>query len=469
MKKYLSHPVFKIVSEIVTAENTPAFVIGGYVRDCLLNRPTKDIDIVVLGDGISLARKTAARIGHVPVAVYKRFGTAMLTYEDTEIEFVGARKESYSKDSRKPNVLLGTIDDDQKRRDFTINALAISLNGANYGELIDPFNGVADLKKKLLRTPLDPDSTFSDDPLRMIRAVRFATQLSFKIDETTFKALRRNAERLEILSHERIIDELNKIIQADKPSIGFKLLDEAGLLVKFFPELVNLKGVENVEGKAHKDNFYHTLKVLDNVARNSDNIWLRWAALLHDIGKPAVKKFIPPNGWTFHGHDFIGSQMVPNIFRNLRLPLDARMKYVQKMVLLHLRPIALVQEDVTDSAVRRLLFDAGEDIYDLMQLCEADVTSKNEITVRKHLKNFEVVRNKLKELEARDAVRNFQPPVSGQDIMEAFKIRPCREIGLIKTAIKDAILDGVIHNNRDEAYQFMLKKGEELGLKVQNN
>ena len=456
-----------MVSDIVTEKQLPCFVIGGYVRDLLLKRESKDIDIVVVGSGIDLAKEVAARIGRgTRVNIFKNFGTAMLRYKNLEIEFVGARKESYRSDSRKPAVEDGTLEDDQQRRDFTINALAISLNRETYGELIDPFNGLHDLEHKIIRTPLDPDVTYSDDPLRMMRAVRFAAQLNFTIDDLSLKSIARNCDRISIISRERVTDELNKIMDAPVPSAGFRLLDKTGLLPLILPELAAMKGVEEKEGKGHKDNFHHSLKVLDNLAGRSDNLWLRWAALLHDIGKPATKKYSDESGWTFHGHDYLGSKMIPAIFSRLRLPLGNPMKYVRKLVMLHLRPIALAQEEVTDSAVRRLLFEAGDDIDDLMDLCESDITSKNDEKVKKYLSNFKLVREKLVEIEKKDRIRNFQPPIDGEFIMKTFDLQPCREVGIIKNAIKDAILDGVIGNNYDQAYNLMLEKAAELGLKL---
>jgi len=467
MNKCLNDKVFGILSEVVSSENVEAWVIGGYVRDCLLKRdhPAKDIDIVVLGNGIDIARKAAKKFGpHIKVSVFRNYGTAMFRFNDYDIEFVGARKESYNRGSRKPVVTTGSLEEDQKRRDFTINALAISINKNSYGKFLDPFDGIGDLDKKIIRTPLDPDITFSDDPLRMMRAVRFAVQLNFSIDETTFRAIAANAERISIVSQERIIDELNKIIICDHPSRGFVLLEKSGLLKLIFPELDNLKGVDKKDGKAHKDNFHHSLKVLDNISKKTDNIWLRWAALLHDIAKPLTKKYLPESGWSFHGHEFLGGKMIPEIFRKLKLPLNEKMKYVRKLVDLHLRPIALSQEIVTDSAVRRLLFEAGDDIDDLMMLCEADITSKNEATKSRHMENFQLVRKKLKEIEEKDAVRNFQPPVDGDEIINTFRIRPGREVGIIKNTIREAILDGIIPNEHDSARKLMLEKGRELGL-----
>lgn len=466
MKKCLNDPIFNVISQIGEKENIPVFVIGGFVRDAILKRPSKDIDIVALGSGIEIAEKVAKKLGpKVKVSVFKNYGTAMLRHRDCEIEFVGARKESYRKNSRNPIVEDGTLVDDQNRRDFTINALAISLNKENYGELIDPFNGVEDLNARLIRTPLDPDITFSDDPLRMFRAVRFSTQLDFRIEDKTYQSICKNYSRISILSGERIIDELNKILLSPKPSVGIKILENTGLLNEFFPELQKLKGVDNIDGKIHKDNFYHTLEVLDNVRKNSDNLWLLWAALLHDIAKPKTKRFVEELGWTFHGHEYLGAKMIPSIFKKLKLPLNEKLKYVQKLIQLHMRPIVLSQDIVTDSAVRRLLFDAGNDIDDLMLLCEADITSKNESTVKKHLNNFKIVREKLIEIEEKDTLRNFQPPVSGELIIETFDLKPSKIVGDIKNAIKEAILEGEIRNDSKEAFDFMIKIGEKLGLK----
>lgn len=441
-----------------------AFVIGGFVRDLYLERPSKDIDIVVEGSGIELAQRAAKNLGIRNVNIFKSFGTAQFHFDDWDVEFVGARKESYRADSRKPIVEDGTIEEDQDRRDFTINALALSLNEQNFGELIDPFNGLSDLKNKILRTPLEPGITFSDDPLRMMRGIRFASQLDFTLTREAFDAIAKNKDRIKIVSTERVTDELNKIILSPVPSVGFKLLFDTGLLHLIFPEMAKLHGVQVIDGKAHKDNFYHTLKVLDNISVNTKDLWLRWAAILHDIAKPATQRYYKEQGWTFHGHEFKGSKMVPGIFTNLKLPLNEKMKYVQKLVLLHLRPIALVKETVTDSAIRRLLFDAGEDIDDLMTLCDADITSKNKEKVERYMQNFQIVRNKLKEVEEKDQLRNWKPPVSGQDIMQAFNLTPGKQIGIIKDAITEAILEGIIKNDRKEALDFMLLKGKELGL-----
>jgi poly(A) polymerase len=464
LSKHLQHPVFRQVGALADERGQRAFAIGGFVRDIVLGRPCKDIDIVTEGSGIELARATARAMNIRQVHVFKNFGTAMFRAEDYDIEFVGARKESYTRGSRKPVVEDGTLEDDQNRRDFTINAMAISLNAESYGKLVDPFGGLDDLARKWIRTPLDPDITYSDDPLRMLRAIRFATQLNFRIEEGSLEAIRRNAKRLDIISAERIHTELNKIIASPLPSRGFKLLFKTRLLHQFFPEMVALHGVEWKKGIGHKDNFYHTLEVLDNVAAASDNVWLRWAAIMHDIAKPPTKRFDPKAGWTFHGHEDRGARMVPKIFARLKLPMDAKMKYVQKLVLLHLRPIALTKEIVTDSAVRRLLFEAGDDIDDLMILCRADITSKNEAKVERYLKNYDVVVTKLREVEEKDHIRNFQPPVSGEEIMETFGISPSRPVGDIKNAIKEAILEGDIRNNPEEARALMLTLGLQMGL-----
>lgn len=460
---FLNKKIFSIIAQEACNSNVRAYVIGGYVRDCFLKRKSKDIDIVVEGSGIDLAGRVAQKLG-VKVTVFKNFGTAMLKSKDIEVEFVGARKESYRLDSRKPIVEDGTLVDDQFRRDFTINALAFSLQKEDFGNLVDPFGGVKDLQAGLIRTPLNPDTTYSDDPLRMIRAIRFASQLSFAIVPESLESIKRNRERVKILSHERISEELNKILLSPKPSVGFYLLESTGLLEVIMPQLLNLKGVETMEGRGHKDNFSHTLQVLDNLSQNSNNLWLRWAALLHDIAKPVTKNFEPGLGWTFHGHEFIGGKMVPKIFQQLKMPMNEKMKYVQKLVQLHLRPMALVQDVVSDSAMRRLLFDAGDDIDDLMLLCEADITSKNEKTVKKHKANFALVRKKLVEVEAKDALRNFQNPITGEYIMEKYDIKPGREIGIIKEYIKNAILDGVIGNNMAEAEDLMGEKITEMGF-----
>ena len=462
----LEHKIFNVISEAARELNIEAYVVGGYVRDLLLERDCKDIDFVCVGSGIELAERAAQKIDpRLVVTVFKNFGTAHFRWYDLDLEFVGARKESYQRDSRKPIVEEGTLQDYQNLRDFTINALALSLNKNSFGELLDPFNGLQDLENKIIRTPLEPDVTFSDDPLRMMRAIRFATQLDFTILPETFESIKRNAERISIISQERVTDELNKIILAKKPSTGFILLEESGLLKLIFPEFQALKGVENYEGKGHKDNFYHTLQVLDNITKTTKDLWLRWAAVLHDIAKPPTKKFVPGQGWTFHGHEALGSKWVPKIFRRMKLPMGAEMKFVQKMVFLHLRPIALTKEEITDSALRRLLFEAGDDIESLLMLCEADITTKNREKVKRYLTNFEIVREKLKEVEEKDQIRNFQPPVTGELIMATFGIPPSKEIGIIKEEIKEAILEGKIRNDYEEAFQMMLELGANLGLK----
>ena len=466
----LEHPIFNIVTQAADELGLETYVIGGFVRDLILNRhQPKDIDFVCVGSGIELAERVATLHPEKPkVQIFKNFGTAMIKLKNLELEFVGARKESYRVDSRKPIVENGNLQDDQNRRDFTINALALQLNKKSFGKLLDPFNGLNDLERKIIRTPLEPNLTFSDDPLRMMRAIRFATQLNFTIEEESIQAIKDNTKRLGIISQERITDELNKVIMSDRPSKGFKLLFNTRLLHQFFPHLVELHGIEVINNKRHKDNFYHTIEVLENISRHTDNLWLRWAAILHDIAKPATKRYDKTNGWTFHGHEFLGSKMIPKIFKSLRLPQNEKMKYVQKLVRLHLRPIVLAQDIVSDSAVRRLLFDAGEDIDDLMTLCDADITSKNREKVKKYLKNFEVVRQKLKDVEERDQIRNMQPPINGEEIMQIFQLKPCKKVGELKTAVKDAILDGEIKNNRQEAYQFLLKKAQEMKLKPKN-
>ncbi|MFN8275958.1 MAG: HD domain-containing protein [Chitinophagales bacterium] len=466
LSAYLEHPIFKTVGQVADQNQMEAYVVGGFVRDLLLKRGGKDIDFVCVGSGIALAEKTAAAIHpKIKVNVFKNFGTAHFAHNGWDFEFVGARKESYQRHSRNPIVEEGTLQDDQNRRDFTINAMAISLNEANYGALIDPFNGLEDIGYEVIKTPLDPDITFSDDPLRMMRAIRFATQLNFYIEEKTLEAITRNRERIRIISQERITDELNKIILSKKPSVGFRLLEETGLLPLIFPEMQALKGVQTVDDKSHKDNFYHTLQVLDNICLTSKDLWVRWAAILHDIAKPVTKRFEPGTGWTFHGHEVVGSKWVPRIFRQLKLPQGHEMKLVQKLVYLHLRPIALSKEEISDAALRRLLFEAGDDLEALMTLCEADITSKNKVKVTRFLKNFEIVRQKLKDVEERDSIRNFQPPVSGELIMQTFGIGPSREVGLIKDRIKEAILEGEIKNDYYEAHALMMKLGAELGLK----
>jgi putative nucleotidyltransferase with HDIG domain len=469
-KKALQNNIFKVISESAKQLNLDSYVIGGYVRDFLLKKgDAKDIDVVAIGSGIALAKKVAENLPTAPkVQVFKTYGTAMLRYKDIEVEFVGARKESYAKNSRNPIVEDGSLTDDQNRRDFTINALALSLSEANFGELLDPFNGMQDLENKIIRTPLNPDITYSDDPLRMMRAIRFATQLNFKIEKESLKAITRNAERIKIITNERIVVELHKILESETPSVGFLLLEKTGILKYILPELTALKGIDEIEGQRHKDNFYHTLEVVDNIAKNTNNLWLRWAALLHDIGKAPTKRFSKKVGWTFHGHEFEGSKMVFRLFKRLKMPLNDKMKFVQKMVLMSSRPIVLAQDLVTDSAVRRLVFDAGDYVDDLMTLCEADITTKNPKKFNKYHNNFKIVREKIVEVEERDHVRNFQPPVTGEEIMETFNLKPSREIGVIKEAIKEAILEGDIPNEHEAAYKLMLNKGKELGLKTTN-
>ncbi len=461
--------IFENVAKCSKSIGQPVFVIGGFVRDLILDRPCKDLDFVTAGSGIALAEAVAKTMKTNKISIFKNFGTAMINHQDYELEFVGARKESYDRGSRKPVVEDGSLEDDQKRRDFTINALAIDLTEANFGNIVDPFNGLKDIEDKVIRTPLDPDITFSDDPLRMLRAIRFACQLGFQIENESMEAISRNAHRLEIISKERIIDEVNKMILSPNPSLGFKLMFNTKLLHLFFPEMVKLHGVEVINGMGHKDNFYHTLEVLDNISKNTDDLWLRWAAIMHDIAKPPTKRFHPKIGWTFHGHEDKGSRMVPGIFKKLKLPLDAKMKYVQKLVLLHLRPIALTKETITDAALRRLIVDAGDDIEDLLTLCRADITSKNEDKVKKYLKRFDEVEQKLKDVEERDELRNWQPPITGEVIMETFGLSPCRQIGDVKKEIREAILDGKVENNYKAAFQYMLEVGKELNLTVSSD
>ena len=459
--------LFKIISKVAQENNQTVYIVGGYVRDLLMQRkaPT-DIDFVTEQSGIELAKAVGKELGDLKVSVFKTYGTAMIKYQDLDLEFVGARKESYSEDSRKPAVETGTLEDDQKRRDFTVNALAISLNAENFGELIDPFNGREDMQNKILRTPLEPAQTYSDDPLRMMRAIRFASVLHFEIEKNSLEAIKQEAERIKIVSMERIMVEFNKIMLSEKPSVGLKLMEETTLLEKIIPELTALRGIEEVEGQTHKDNFWHTLEVVDNISKNTDNLWLRWAALLHDIGKAPTKKFVEKIGWTFHGHEFLGSKMVKNLFTRLKLPLGPDMKYVQKMVKLSSRPIALIDDGTSDSALRRLLFDAGEDLEDLFTLCKADITTKNASKQEKFKKNFEYVAKKIKEVEEKDHIRNFQPPISGEEIMEMFSLKPGREIGILKEKVKEAILEGIIANDKDEARNFVIKEAKILGLEI---
>ena len=466
-KQALEHPIFKVISDSSEELGIKSYVIGGFVRDFIINKgASKDIDIVAVGSGIDLAKQVSKNLkGNPKVQIFKTYGTAMLHYKDIEIEFVGARKESYNEDSRNPIVEGGTLEDDQNRRDFTINALALDLSEQSFGELLDPFGGIEDLENKIIKTPLDPDITYSDDPLRMMRAIRFASQLNFMIEQRSLDAISKNKDRIKIITSERIVVELSKILESDKPSKGFLLLEETGLLEYILPELTALKGIDEVEGQRHKDNFYHTLEVVDNISKCTDNIWLRWAALLHDIGKAPTKKFSEKVGWTFHGHEFEGSKMVYQLFKRLKMPLNEKMKFVQKLVLMSSRPIALAEDTVTDSAVRRLVFDAGDHVDDLMTLCEADITTKNKNRFKKYHNNFKIVRQKIIEVEERDHIRNFQPPVSGEEIMKTFNLRPSREIGIIKEAIKEAILEGDIPNEHDAAFKLMLEKGKKLGLK----
>ena len=468
LKPYISHIIFKTITEVIEETGQDAFVIGGYVRDIFLERESKDIDIVTVGSGIDLARRVANKLSVKKISVFKNYGTAMFVYKDWEVEFVGARKESYQRDSRKPIVEDGTLEDDQNRRDFTMNAMAIDLSKNNLGKLVDPFMGMQSIQEKKIVTPLEPEITFSDDPLRMLRAIRFATQLDFKIDKNTLSAIKKQSGRIKIISQERIVDELNKIILSAKPSIGFKLLFDTGLLEEFFPEMCKLAGVEKVGKRGHKDNFLHTIEVLDNICKTTDKLWLRWAAIFHDIGKPQTKRFNDKVGWTFHSHEVVGSNMVPRIFKRMKLPLNDKMKYVRKLVFLHLRPIILSSNIVTDSAVRRLLFEAGDDIDDLMLLAEADITSKNEYKVEKFLNNFKIVRQKLVEIEQKDHIRNWQPPVNGEEIMHIFNILPSKVVGELKDALKEAIIDGEIKNDKDEAYNFLTQLGISKDLKVIN-